>query len=258
MKTTEIPKIIHYCWFGRNPLPEMAIKCIESWRRYLPDYQIKEWNEDNFDIGMVPYIEEAYHCRKFAFVSDFARFWILYNYGGIYFDVDVEVIRPMDDIIAKGPFMGLEQLAGDATYRGCRALPAAGLGFAAYPKFEPLKSILSYYDNRHFISLRGKLEYKTVVLIVTDILLDRGGIIEHDKVSTLMGINLYPEEYFNPKSLQTGKITITDNTRSIHHFAGTWVERRRKRGLAMHWERLQRLLLRTKLSLKRHLTTNKK
>ena len=103
-----IPKIIHYCWFGRGPLPELAQKCIASWKKYLPDYEIKEWNEDNFDVNIIPYTAEAYKAKKYAFVSDYARFWILYRYGGIYFDTDVEVIRPMDDIIERGNFMGFE------------------------------------------------------------------------------------------------------------------------------------------------------
>ena len=104
-----IPKIIHYCWFGGNPLPELAMKCIESWRTYFPDYEIKEWNEDNFDVNIIPYTKEAYENKKYAFVSDYARFWILYNHGGIYFDTDVEVIKKMDDIIEKGSFMGCEK-----------------------------------------------------------------------------------------------------------------------------------------------------
>lgn len=102
-----IPKVIHYCWFGGNPLPKSAQKCIALWRKYLPDYEIKEWNENNFDVNIIPYTAEAYKAKKYAFVSDYARFWILYKYGGLYFDTDVEVIKNMDDIISKGPFMGL-------------------------------------------------------------------------------------------------------------------------------------------------------
>ena len=101
-----IPKIIHYCWFGHNPLPESAKKCIESWKKYLPGYEIKEWNESNFNVNAIPYTEEAYRLKKYAFVSDYARFWILYHYGGLYFDTDVEVIKRMDDIIERGAFMG--------------------------------------------------------------------------------------------------------------------------------------------------------
>ena len=100
-----IPKVIHYCWFGHNPLPKSALKCINSWRSYFPDYEIKEWNETNFDVNMMPYTTEAYNARKFAFVSDVARFWILLNEGGLYFDTDVEVIKGFDDIVSSGAFM---------------------------------------------------------------------------------------------------------------------------------------------------------
>ena len=106
-----IPKVIHYCWFGRNPLPPLAVKCIESWKKFLPGYEIKEWNEDNFDVNIIPYIQEAYEARKYAFVSDYARFYILYHHGGIYFDTDVEVIKSIDDIIERGAFMGCENEA---------------------------------------------------------------------------------------------------------------------------------------------------
>lgn len=123
-----IPKIIHYCWFGRNPLPPEAEKCIASWRKYLPDYEIKEWNEDNFDVNIIPYTAEAYEVEKYAFVSDYARFWILYKYGGVYFDTDVEVIRPMDDILAKGNFMGFET-DPDGKIRNVMSVnPGLGLG----------------------------------------------------------------------------------------------------------------------------------
>ena len=250
MKNPQIPKIIHYCWFGRNPLPPMAVKCIESWKKILPDYEIKEWNEDNFDIHMTPYIEEAYHLKKYAFVSDFARFWVLYNYGGVYFDVDVEVIKPIDDIVARGPFMGVELLSNEATYRGYRGLPAAGLGMAAYPNFEPLKDMMQYYHNRHFISLRGKPNQKTVVIIVTDILLDNGGTFDPYNVSECLGFHIYPQEYFNPKALPAGDITITNNTRSIHHYAGSWCTKR-VRGFEKHWGRFKNLMLRFKLSITR-------
>ena len=106
-----IPKVIHYCWFGRNPLPPFAVKCIESWKKFLPGYEIKEWNEDNFDVNIIPYTQEAYEARKYAFVSDYARFYILYHHGGIYFDTDVEVIKSIDDIIERGAFMGCENEA---------------------------------------------------------------------------------------------------------------------------------------------------
>lgn len=251
MKNTQIPKIIHYCWFGRNPLPEMAVKCIESWKKFLPDYEIKEWNEDNFDIRINPYVEEAYHMKKYAFVSDFARFWVLYNFGGIYFDVDVELLKSIDDILAKGPFMGLEGFESWYKYRDLTSAPAAGLGMASYPGLDAVGDMLKYYDGKHFISCKGKPQYKTVVLIVADVLLDRGGSFDPENITNCSGIYIYPEEYFNPKRVATGKITITENTRSIHHYAKTWVDKKRVRGFKMHRERFLNLMLRLRLSIKR-------
>lgn len=248
---TTIPKVIHYCWFGRNPLPQLAEKCIASWQKFLPDYEIKEWNEDNFDVSITPYVEEAYHMKKYAFVSDYARFWILYHYGGIYFDVDVELLKPIDDLLEKGPYMGLENLSNNHVYKGCPALPNAGLGMAVYPKMDIFEDLLQYYHNTHFISSKGEPQYKTVVLIATDILVARGEHIDPDNISVCANLHLYPEEYFNPKSSMTGKITITDKTRSIHHYAGSWVERRQKRGLSKRWELFKNILLRLKLEIKR-------
>ena len=121
------PQIIHYCWFGRNPLPDLALKCIASWRKYLPDYEIKEWNEDNFDVNIIPYTAEAYKAKKYAFVSDYARFYILYKYGGLYFDTDVEVIRPISDILNNGAFMGCE-CDGMSKSSPITVAPGLGLG----------------------------------------------------------------------------------------------------------------------------------
>ena len=101
-----IPKIIHYCWFGRGPMPELAIRCIESWHKYMPDYEYKLWNEDNFDVNTTPYTKEAYEARKFAFVSDYARLVALYLEGGIYLDTDVEVFKPFDSLLAHSAFAG--------------------------------------------------------------------------------------------------------------------------------------------------------
>lgn len=153
-----IPKIIHYCWFGRNPLPPLAIKCIESWRKYLPDYEIKEWNEDNFDVNIIPYTAEAYAQKKYAFVSDYARFWILYKYGGIYFDTDVEVIRPLDDIIARGGFMGFEtDYKEGSTPHESSTNPGLGL----------IKKMLDFIEIQHFKNEQNTRKQITVVYIAT-------------------------------------------------------------------------------------------
>ena len=153
-----IPKKIHYCWFGRNSLPPLAVKCLESWKRFFPDYEIKEWNEDNFDVNIISYTAEAYRVKKYAFVSDYARFWILYHYGGLYFDTDVEVIKNMDDIIAKGPFMGCENEAkAGATPAQLGVAPGLGL----------YGEILDIYKDKHYILPDGTYSFETIVDITT-------------------------------------------------------------------------------------------
>ena len=144
-----IPKIIHYCWFGGKEKPQSAIKCINSWKKFFPDYEIKEWNESNFDVHSIPYTHDAYEAKKYAFVSDYARFWILYRYGGLYFDTDVEVIRPMDDLIAKGSFMGCEIDHGE------NYSVAAGLGLAVVPGHPLYKQFLDIYATLPFFLENG-------------------------------------------------------------------------------------------------------
>lgn len=216
-----IPKIIHYCWFGRNPLPESAQKCIESWRKYLPDYEIKEWNEDNFDVNIIPYTAKAYKLKKYAFVSDYARFYILYKYGGLYFDTDVEVIKNMDSIIAKGPFMGCEneaQVGAKPVQLGVNP----GLGLGVTPCLGLYREILELYKNRHFLLPDGNYPGETVVTITTEFLCQKG-LKKANDIQQIDGVWIYPKEYFSPKSYKTGKIHLTKNTYTIHHFAGSWI-----------------------------------
>ena len=219
-----IPKIIHYCWFGRNPLPELAQKCIASWKKYLPEYEIKEWNEDNFDVNSIPYTAEAYKAKKYAFVSDYARFWILYKYGGLYFDTDVEVIKPMDDIIARGPFMGCENEAG----KGATTLGVApGLGLGVNPGLGLYNEILKYYQDISFIMPNGSYNQTTVVEHVTG-LLESHGIETKDGIMYCCGVYIYPKEYFCPMDYKTGRLTITDKTYTIHHYMASWYTRGQK------------------------------
>ena len=138
-----IPKVIHYCWFGRKPLPASAKMCIESWRKFFPDYEIREWNEDNFDVNIIPYTQQAYESRKYAFVSDYARFWILYHIGGLYFDTDVEVIKSFDKIISRGAFMGIEESA----FLDGKPMVAPGLGLgveAGHPFYKKMLKLYGY------------------------------------------------------------------------------------------------------------------
>ena len=211
-----IPKIIHYCWFGKKELPPLARKCIASWREFLPDYEIKEWNEDNFDVWAIPYTKDAYNARKYAFVSDYARFWILYNYGGVYFDTDVELIAPLDDILAKAPFMGLE-IAGE------HPAVAPGLGMAAEPGLQLYNEILERYHTMSFTTPDGTINPYSMIPMVTELLKSKGlsgnGDIEH-----IANITIYPPSWFNPYDYLTGRMKKTSDTKSIHWFAMSWMQ----------------------------------
>lgn len=217
-----IPKIIHYCWFGRNPLPKCAKKCIESWKRYCPDYEIKEWNEDNFDIHSCKYVEQAYRNKKWAFVSDYARFWILYNYGGVYFDTDVELIKPIDIIIENGSFMGYEAYC-DIEFLNPKHehLINPGLGIGAEKGNILYKEILDYYDVQSFTKEDGSVNFSTVVEIVSNLLAKKGHKLD-GKLSTIDDIIIYPQEYFCPLNYANGKTNITSRTISIHHYETSW------------------------------------
>ena len=223
MSDGRIPKTIHYCWFGGNPLPKLAQKCINSWKKYCPDYDIKRWDETNFDLDCCDYVREACQEKKWAFVSDYARFKILYENGGVYFDTDVELIKPIDDIVEKGSFMGLEQSEEISV--------ATGLGLGADVGSSLLEEILDSYHHSHFIKNESG-SYETVVTRVTRIILKYGSI-NPKEISEVAEINIYPSEYFCPLSFYTGKMTITNNTRSIHHYTASWFSKTQKRILSI-------------------------
>lgn len=216
-----IPKVIHYCWFGHNPLPKSALKCINSWRSYFPDYEIKEWNETNFDVNMMPYTTEAYNARKFAFVSDVARFWILLNEGGIYFDTDVEVIKSFDDIVASGAFMGVELPSHDGSFPAVNP----GLGLGAEPGNVVVKSIFDYYKTLHFVDEDGNMNPGTVVTHTTDVLSSSFNLRPVNEIQKLTSVTIYPSDFFNPFDDLTGTLSTTRNTRSIHWFSKSWIDR---------------------------------
>lgn len=210
-----IPKVIHYCWFGGTPLPKSALNCIESWKKYFPDYEIKEWNETNFDINCCEYVKEAYQEKKWAFVSDYARFWILYNYGGVYFDTDVEVIKSMDELLKMGSFMGCE--ASELEGVGKREEINPGLGLAAVANLGIYKEILEYYNMLHF-----NVEKLETIVDHTTRVLKKYGFKGNGIVEDVVGIIVYPSEYFCPMNQWTGELKITENTYSIHHYTATW------------------------------------
>lgn len=208
-----IPKKIHYCWFGGNPLPPLALKCIESWKKYCPDYDIICWDESNFDVDCCDYVKEAYKAKKWAFVSDYARFKILYDHGGLYFDTDVEVIKNLDELVKNGAFMGNESKSG------CSVNP--GLCLASEAHSDLFNELLEAYHTRHFLYEDGSFNQATVVDYTTEIL-KAHGLKNENTIQRIAGITVYPQEYFCPLDYDTGKLTVTANTYSIHHYTASW------------------------------------
>lgn len=215
-----IPKIIHYCWFGGNPLPKSALKCINSWKKFFPDYEIKEWNETNFDVNMMPFTKEAYTAKKYAFVSDVARFYILYEFGGLYFDTDVEVIREFDDVLEHDAFMGIET---PMSKREPHPWINPGLGLGTTKGNFLIGEILKYYRSLHFCDQNGIQTEGTVVTHTTNVLI-KHGLQNTNDIQNVKGVVIYPKEYFNPLEDSTGIITKTHNTHSIHWYSKSWIE----------------------------------
>lgn len=209
----KIPKVIHYCWFGEKPLPEEYKNYIESWKKYMPDYQIIEWNEKNFDIRKCEFIKSAYEHKKWAFVSDYARLDIIYNNGGIYLDTDVEVIKNFDKLLSYECFMGFEVSGFINT----------GLGFGAVKHHPIIKENLDYYNNLRFINDDGTFNTITCPKITTEILKNKGLKISK-KLQFINGVAIFPTEYFCPLNYYNGKLQITENTYSIHRYSMSWID----------------------------------
>lgn len=212
-----IPKVIHYCWFGRGELPKLAKKCIKSWKKYCPDYEIICHTEDNFDVGENKYAKEAYEAGKWAFVSDYARLKIIYEQGGIYLDTDVELIKPLDDLL-NGGFMGFDD----------NGIIATGLGFAAEKENPLVAAFLKDYDDISFYNPDGSFDLTPCPDRNTKAA-QRLGMDLENKAQEFMGIRFLPEDYLCPMKYDTGKKIITKNTYSIHHFSASWTTAKAKR-----------------------------
>lgn len=211
-----IPKLIHYCWFGKKAKPDMAVKCIESWKHFFPDYRIIEWNEENFDLSICNYVREAYSMKKWAFVSDYVRFWVLHEYGGIYFDTDVEVIKPFEDILDKDGYLGRE-------YHKNGTFPVnPGLGMASVKGNILMHEMLNYYENLHFINSDGSINLTTIVDYTTQVLEKYGFDKKNNTFQYINSFRIYPSEYFSPQNMYTGEVRRTNNTYSIHYYSGSW------------------------------------
>lgn len=206
-----IPKVIHYCWFGKGKMPKLAKKCIKSWKKYCPDYEFVLHTEDNFDMTQNRYMREAYEAGKWAFVSDYARLKIIYDNGGIYLDTDVELIKPVDDLVKLGGFMGFDE----------KGIVATGLGFGAEKGNKIVSEFLKDYDDIPFILPDGSFDLTPCPDRNTEALKRLGMDIEN-KNQTFMDVTFLPDEYLCPMDYYTGKKTITENTYSIHHYSASW------------------------------------
>ncbi len=196
-------------------MPELALKCIASWHKYLPEYEYKLWNEDTFDINSVPYVKEAYEARKFAFITDYIRLWALNKFGGVYMDTDVEILRPLDEFMKLPAFTGYEASSSMAPVTGLMASAANGVW---------VKEQLAYYDDKHFRRADGTLDLTPNTITISKIMTDNGFVIDGKYGVYKNDMHVFPVDYFCPLT-STRVLKLTSNTACIHHFAGSWVER---------------------------------
>jgi len=198
-----IPKVIHYCWFGHGEKSRLIKKCIKSWKKYCPDYEIVEWNEDNFDINCNRFVREAYECKKWAFVSDYVRLWVLYNFGGVYFDTDQEVIASIDKFLEFEAFMG---------FIDDKNLNTGFIG--AVPRHNIIGEYLEYYEEREFSIIPN-------TNIVTEMMISHG-LKMNDERQSVYGMEIFPRTFFCPASCDSFSTCYSKDTVAIHHWAMTW------------------------------------
>ena len=215
-----IPKVIHYCWFGKKKKPPLVRKCIRSWRRKLQGYDIIEWNEDNFNVNSIPYVKEAYEARKFAFVTDYVRLYALCTEGGIYMDTDVEVLKSLDDLMQLSAFTGYEGSKHKPPVTGIMASEANGAWVT-----EQLES----YSDAHFVKSDGTFDLTTNTIRISTIM-KSNGFIQDGKYHIYKDLHVFPSTYFCPRQT-TGEYFLTENTYCDHHFMGTWNENKSKNKL---------------------------
>jgi mannosyltransferase OCH1-like enzyme len=207
-------KTIHYCWFGRGEKPKLVKKCIASWEKYLSDYKIQEWNEDNFDINKNTFISQAYSDRNFAFVSDYVRAYVLFNYGGIYMDTDVEVLASFDKFLGDKMFLGFEE----GNFVGTCVI-------GTEKGSELMENYLKHYDSITYFNPDGTKYVDTNVVLMTKLLEEKGLKLNNEK-QTIDSITVYPRTYFSPYDYINGISYITDESAAVHHFAQLWLPKK--------------------------------
>lgn len=208
-----IPKIIHYCWFGRGEKPKLAQKCIASWKKFCPDYEIIEWNEDNFDINKNEYTKMCYEQKKYAFLSDYVRLLVVHEHGGIYFDTDVEAVKSFDDLLSHKAFFGFET----------KDYVNTGQGFGSEAKTDVMNCLIAEYDavtdGKHGVIGCPILNTKA---------LEKYGFAMNGKFQEKDSVIVYPKDYFNPFNDNTGVLNKSENTYSIHWYGKFWVDKKTK------------------------------
>ena len=214
-----IPKKIHYCWFGGNKKPPIIKKCIRSWKKYCPDYEIIEWNESNFDVHCIPFCEQAYNAKKWAFVSDYARLKVLYDHGGIYMDTDVELVRPIDDLLDLDCFIGFQH----------EHYVNNGLILGAISGNDFVHENAAIYENMSFVAQEDSKKLVVCQEYTTEILKGYGlAVPDTGHIQVVNGVHVFPSDYFCPYDHRTYQMTRTEHTYAIHHFASSWWDDARK------------------------------
>lgn len=216
----KIPRLIHYCWFGGKPLPSLARKCLKSWKRYLPEYEIILWDETTFDIAAHPYVKEAYNAKKWAFVADYVRLYVLYHFGGIYMDTDVEVIRQLNRFLTDPAFTCFEP----PNYI-CPDQIVIQTGMIGAEKGNLwIKKLLDYYHDKRFLDINGTPDLTANPIPLTVITIKEFGLKPDQSFQTLMNsVVIYPQEFFCPIDWKDRKIKKNKNTYAIHYFTGSWI-----------------------------------
>lgn len=227
-----IPKIIHYCWFGGKPLPPLAKKCLDSWKRFCPDYEIIQWNESNFDLSSTPlYVKQAYEAKKWAFVTDYVRLQVVYENGGIYFDTDVELLKPLEPFLSYRAFFGFENRENINT----------GLGFGAEKGTPLLKALMDDYRDALFC-LEDNTFDTTPCPERNSTVYRAFGLVSNGSNQALDGdIGIFSTEYFCPIDFFTKQMHKTENTVTIHWFSGSWIDKRAVRRQKIRVKLLQTL-----------------
>lgn len=211
-----IPKIIHYCWFGGKKKDELSLRCIESWKKNLPDYELREWNENNFDVNENCFVREAFNAKQYAFVADYVRLFAIWKCGGIYLDCDVEVVKDFDDLLTLPAFTSYEYISNSDSMH-----IEAGV-MASEKNGRWVEGALKLYENRPFIRNDGSFDFTTLPIILSQYTIENYGKISGYLSDTLEDITIFNSNYFSPKNHYTNEIIIHSETRTIHHFNNSW------------------------------------